>query len=134
MATFKEFFRESITEIQKHDDGLLAAIVSENGLIVDTSLEDEAELKQLAAFVSAFIDFGTRIFSLDYFEKASDSSNLTTWVGSGLNRFVVVTQFLGGTFFVILGKDHAAISSSAEKVMDLISKAEPDLQNGNFKL
>ena len=113
-----DFFADCIKQIGSLDETLLVSIITEEGFVAQSNMSNADMEGQIGGLVSIYVKYGKELMEIPFFESMDGNGlPLNAWIGTGNNRFIVLTQFISNTILAVLGKDHTLIGPVMEKAL-----------------
>jgi predicted regulator of Ras-like GTPase activity (Roadblock/LC7/MglB family) len=123
------YFEQIIAEITKLASNATVAVVSIDGMVLNSNITDPTLEAQLSSFASVYLDYGKKMIAIPPDPKAQGARDFVqTMVTVGAERFIIITQLVEEAMLIIVGEDKTKLNTILKKSLEEIDHANAMIQ------
>jgi predicted regulator of Ras-like GTPase activity (Roadblock/LC7/MglB family) len=117
-----KYFEQITAEITTLASNTTVAIVSIDGMVLDSNIPDGALEAQLSSFASVYLDYGKKMLAIPARDGQRNAApdKVQTTVTVGAERFIIITQLVADAMLIIVGEDKTKLNDILKKSLEEI--------------
>jgi predicted regulator of Ras-like GTPase activity (Roadblock/LC7/MglB family) len=123
------YFEQIISEITALASDATVAVVSIDGMVLNSNVADPALEAQLSSFASVYLDYGKKMIAIPPEPKDNGARDLVqTMVTVGASRFIIITHLVEEAMLIIVGEDKTKLNEILKKSLEQIDQVNAMIQ------
>lgn len=119
-----KYFEQIIAKVTAIAADSTVAVVSTDGMVLNSNVADATLEAQLSSFASVYLDYGKKMVAIPPDPNRDGARDaVQTMVTVGAQRFIMITQLVADAMLIIVGEDKTKINAMLKISLEEIDHA-----------